>query len=60
MHNGRTLVASGMITNGKFKEQLRMVWYPLVLSFINNYENDMVPFDAMWAINNVEMYAFGV
>ena len=59
MHNGRTLVDSGTITNIEFKEQLRMVWYPLVLSFTNNYGKDMVPFDIRWAMNDVETYAIG-
>ena len=36
-----------------------MVWYPLVLSFIDNYEKDMVPFDVRWAMNDVKTYAFG-
>ena len=56
---GRALADSGTITNNKFKEQLHMVWYPLVLSFIRNYDKDMVSFDVRWAINNVEAYAFG-
>ena len=60
MHNGRTLVDLGTITNNKFKEQLRMVQYPLVLSFIDNYKKDMVPFDVRWAMNDVETYVFGV
>lgn len=59
MHNGRTLVDSGIITNNKFKEQLCMVLYPLVLSFINNYGKDMIPFDIRWAMNDVEMYVVG-
>ena len=59
MHNSRTLVDSGTITNNKFKEQLRMVWYPLVLSFIDNYVKDIVPFDVRWAMNDVETYALG-
>ena len=59
MYSGRILVNSDTITNDKFKEQLRTVWYPLVLSFINDYEMDMVPFDVRMAINNVETYAFG-
>ena len=37
-----------------------MIWYPLVLSFINNYEKNMVPFDVRWAMNDIEMYVFGV
>ena len=36
-----------------------MVWYPLVLSFINNYEKDMVPFDVRWTMNDAETYVFG-
>ena len=36
-----------------------MVWYPLVLSFIDTYEKDMVPFDVRLAINDVETHAFG-
>ena len=60
IHNGRTLVDSGTITNNKFKEQLLMVWYPLVLSYISYYEKDMVPFDVRWAMNDVETYVFGV
>ena len=36
-----------------------MVLYLLVLSFIDNYEKDMVPFDVRWAMNDVETYAFG-
>ena len=36
-----------------------MVWYPLVISFVNNYGKDMVPFDIRWAMNDVETYAFG-
>ena len=36
-----------------------MVWYPLVLSFIDNYEKDMVPFDIKVVINDVETRAFG-
>ena len=59
MHNGRTLVDLGTITKDNFKEQLRMVWYPLVLSFIDNYKKDMVPFDVRWAMNDVETYAIG-
>ena len=59
MYNGRNLLDSDTITNCKFKEQLRMVWYPLILSFIDNYEKDMVPFNIRWAINDVEMYVFG-
>ena len=59
IHNGRTLVDSGTITNNKFKEQLQMVWYPLVLSSIKDYEKDMVSFDVRWAMNDVETYAFG-
>ena len=59
MHNGRTLVDSGTITNNKFKEQLCMVWYPLVLSFIDNYKKDMIPFDVRWAMNDVETCEFG-
>ena len=59
MHNSRTLVDLGTITNDKFKEQLRMVWYPLVLSFINDYGKDVVPFDVRWAMNDVETYIFG-
>ena len=31
-----------------------MVWYPLVLSFIDNYEKDMIPFDVQVAIHDVE------
>ena len=59
MHNGRTLVDSGTITNNKFKEQLQIVWYPIVISFIQNYEIDMVAFDIRWAINDVEKHTFG-
>ena len=59
MHNGRTLVDLGTITNNEFKEQLCRVWYPLALSFINNYGKDMVPFDIRWAMNDVETYAIG-
>ena len=51
--NGHTLNDSGAITIDKFDKQLRMVWYPLVLSLIDNYENDMVPFDVRVAINDV-------
>ena len=36
-----------------------MVWYPLILSFINNHEKDMIPFDVRWAMNDVETYLFG-
>ena len=36
-----------------------MVWYPLVLSFIHNYEKSMVLFNVRWAMNDVETYAFG-
>ena len=36
-----------------------MVWYPLVLSFNDNYQKDMVPFDIRWVINDAETYAFG-
>ena len=56
MYNGRTLVDSGTITTNEFKEQLGMVWYPLFLSFINNYEKHMVSFDVSWAMNAVETY----
>lgn len=35
-----------------------MFWYPLVQSFIGDYGKDMVPFDARWAINDVETNAF--
>ena len=59
MDNGHTLMNSGAITKDKFKEQLQMVWYPLVLSFIDTYEKDMVPFDVRLAINDVETHAFG-
>ena len=59
MDNGHTLIDSGAITIDKFDDQLRMVWYPLVLSFIDNYEKDMVPFDIRVAINDVETRAFG-
>ena len=59
MHNGRILVDPGTIANNKFKEQLRMVWCLLVISLINNYEKDMVPFDVRWTMNDVETYAFG-
>lgn len=35
MDNGHTtLIDSSTITSDKFNKQLRMVWYPLVLSFI--------------------------
>ena len=60
MDNGHTLIDSGAITIDKFDKQLQMVWYPLVLSFIDNYEKDMVPFDVRVAINDVvEICAFG-
>ena len=36
-----------------------MVWYPLVLSFIDNHEKDMVPVDVRGVINDAETYAFG-
>ena len=57
--NGHTLIDSSAITIDKFDKQLQMVWYPLVLSFIDNYEKDMVPFDIRVAINDVETRAFG-
>ena len=56
MDNGHTLMNSGAITRDKFKEQLQLVWYPLVLSFIDTYEKDMVPFDVRLAINYVETF----
>ena len=59
LDNGHTLIDSGAITIGKFDKQLQMVWYPLILSFIDNYEKDMVPFDVRVVINNVEIHAFG-
>ena len=59
MYNGRILVDSGTITNNKFKEQLHMVWYPLVLSFIDNYQIDIVPFNVRWAMIDAETYIFG-
>ena len=59
MDNGHTLIDSGAITIDKFDKQLQMVWYPLVLSFIDNYEKDMVLFDVRVAINDVETRAFG-
>ena len=45
MNNGRTLVDSDMITNNFCKEQLQLVWYSFVLSFVDNYEKDIVSFD---------------
>ena len=59
MDNGHTLIDSGAITIDKFDKQLQMVWYPLVLSFIDNYEKDMVQFDIRVVINDVETRAFG-
>ena len=59
MHNGRSLVNSSIVTNNNVKEQLWMAWYPLILSCLDNYEKDMVPFDIRWAINDVETHAFG-
>ena len=59
MDNGHTLMNSSTITTDKFKEQLQMVWYPLVLSFIDTYGKHMVPFDVRLAINDVEIHAFG-
>ena len=31
-----------------------MIWYPLVLSFIEDYGKDMVSFGVRWAINDVQ------
>ena len=31
----------------------------MVVSFINNYRKDMIPFDVGWAINYVKVKAFG-
>ena len=59
MDNGHTLIDSSTITIDRFHKKLQMVWYPLVLSFIDNYEKDMVPFDIRIAINDVETRAFG-
>ena len=59
MDNGHTLIDSGAITIDKFDKQLQMVWYLLVLSFIDNYEKNMVPVDIRVAINDVETRAFG-
>lgn len=42
----------------KVKEQLQMIWYPLVLLFIKNYGRDMVPFDVRWEINDIETNTF--
>ena len=53
MDNGHTLIDSGAITIDKFDDQLQMVWYPLVLSFIDNYEKDMIPFNVRVAINAI-------
>ena len=57
MDNGHTLIDSGAITIDKFDQQLQMVWYPLVLSFIDNCEKDMVLFDVRVAINDIETRA---
>lgn len=35
-----------------------MIWYPLLSSFIEDYGNDMVPFNVRWAINDVETNKF--
>ena len=59
MENGHTLIDSSAITIDEFDKQLRMVGYPFVLSFIDNYEKDMTPFDVRVAINDVETRAFG-
>ena len=58
MHNGRTLV--DLDTKDKFKEQVQMVWYPLVLSFVNIDKKYIAPIEIRWAINDVKTYTFGV
>ena len=58
MNNAHTFMDSGTISKDKFKEKLKMICYPLTLSFIEDYEKDMVPFDVRWAINDVETNAF--
>lgn len=60
MNNGHTLMDSGTISKYKFKEQLQMIYYPLVLSFIEDCGKDMIPFDVRWAINDVETSLFQV
>lgn len=37
-----------------------MMWNPLVLSCIDNYEMDMIPFEVGWIVSNsVETHEFG-
>ena len=55
MDNSHKNVNLGLLTDDKFKSQIKMIWYPMVVSFIN----DMIPFDIRWAFNDVEIKAFG-
>ena len=57
--NGHGNVNLVFLTNEKFKLQFKMIWYPMIVSFINNYGNYMILFDIKWAINDVQVQEFG-
>lgn len=58
MDDGYKLIKPGTITRDKFREHLQIIWYLLVLSFIDKYGKDMVLFYVRQAINDVETNTF--
>ena len=50
MEFGHESVYLGILIKEKCKLQLKHIWYPMVLSFINEYGKDMIPFDLKWII----------
>ena len=45
---------SGTINRDEFKEHLQIIWYPLLLSFINEYGKDILSFHVIQVINNMK------
>ena len=52
MDNGHKNINLGLLTNVKIKLQIKMIWYPMVVSFINNYRKYMIPFNFICYMGN--------
>lgn len=42
MDNGHENVYLSLQTNEQFMMQIKQIWYPMVLSFINEYSKEMI------------------
>ena len=59
MDSGHEIIYLCLLTNGKFKSQIKKIWCHMVISLINDYGKDMILLNVRWAINDVKVKAFG-